>query len=399
MIHGHGGNIYTAAKQLGCSPNDIFDMSSNVNPMGPPPGLVPYLRESLESITALPQVDAQEVVNAFSAWHNIDPRGVMAGNGSTQLIYSLPLALNTRKALILGPTYADYADACNMHRIDYEVLIAPESERFKIDIHRFQRRAKRFDTVFICNPNNPTGTLVPAADLKALCRSCPDTFFIIDESYLPFVDDPHTASMLKAGLSNVMVLNSMSKIFRIPGLRIGFLITSPAIVQRMSRYGLPWSVNSLAQAAVLYLSAHRDQVETFNKQTRQYIKGEKKRLTQRLQGSPHIKLFASHTPFILAKLLAPLSADAVCQYVLKHRILVRNTSNFEGLSDAFLRFSLKSPEINTRLTDILLRFFSFELTSRRRSAIFAPDPEGGAQSTTQSTNISIGQQNPRGGKP
>lgn len=372
MIHGHGGNIYSAAKQLGCSPNDIHDMSSNVNPMGPPPGLLPHLKKSLESIIALPQVDAQEVVKAFSAWHDIDPRGVMAGNGSTQLIYSLPLALNTRKALILGPTYSDYADACRMHHVDYEYLIAPESKRFEIDIRKFQRRARRFDTVFICNPNNPTGTLVPAVELKSLCRSCSDTFFIIDESYLPFVDDPVTASMLKAGLSNVVILNSMSKIFRIPGLRIGFLITSPVIVQRMSRYGLPWSVNSLAQAAVLYLSSHRDPVETFNKQTRQYIEREKKRLTQRLQGSPHIKLFPNHTPFMLAKLLAPPGAEAVCQYLLKHRILVRNTSNFEGLCDAFLRFSLKSPEINTRFTDILLEFFSaFDLNQDRPEKISA----------------------------
>jgi len=372
LIHGHGGNIYTAAKQLGCSPNDIFDMSSNVNPMGPPPGLLPHLKESLESITALPQVDAQEMVRAFSAWHDIDPRGVMAGNGSTQLIYSLPLALNTRKALILGPTYADYADACNMHHIDYEYLIAPESKRFEIDIDQFQHRARHFDTIFICNPNNPTGTLIPAGELESLCRSCPDTFFIIDESYLPFVDDPDTASMLKAGLSNVIVLNSMSKIFRIPGLRIGFLITSPGTVQRMSRYGLPWSVNSLAQAAVLYLSAHRGQVETFNKQTRQYIEREKKRLTRRLQGSPHIKLFPSLTPFILAKLLAPSSADAACQYLLEHRILVRNTSNFEGLTDSFLRFSLKSPEINTRFADSLLDFFSaFDLNDERSEKISA----------------------------
>jgi len=251
-----------------------------------------------------------------------------------------------------------------MHHVAYEYLIAPETDKFEMDLSRLQRCARPYDAVFICNPNNPTGALIPGAELKALCRSCPDTFFIIDESYLPFVNEPEEASMLREGLANVVVLNSMSKIFRIPGLRIGFLIAPAAIIERMSRYRLPWSVNSVAQAAVLYLSAHGRQIEAFSKQSREFINQQKRHLARSLQGSSRLKLYPGVTPFVLARISAPGGARAVCRHLLKQHILVRNASNFEGVDETFFRFSIKSPEINARFADSLLEFL-FALDSKQ----------------------------------
>ena len=120
MLIGHGGNIYDLARRLGCAPAEIVDMSSNVNPLGPPPGLQAYLRDNLHVITALPEVDSNSLVRSFAERYDIDSKLVLAGNGSTQFIYSIPQALESKRALILGPTYADYADACRMHHIDFE---------------------------------------------------------------------------------------------------------------------------------------------------------------------------------------------------------------------------------------------------------------------------------------
>ncbi|MGD9222815.1 MAG: aminotransferase class I/II-fold pyridoxal phosphate-dependent enzyme, partial [Desulfobacteraceae bacterium] len=247
MIIGHGGNIYDIAHRLGCEPSDIIDMSSNVNPLGPPPGLVAYLQRNLHGITALPQVDSKLLIDAFAGRYGVDPGSVLAGNGSTQFIYSIPLALKTQSALILGPTYADYADACSMHNVQYRYLIARESQGFKTDIDRVGGQVKDADTIFICNPNNPTGVLYTAAEIESLCRAFPEKHFIIDESYLPFVPSHAQASMVGRGLPNAVILNSMSKIFRVPGLRIGFLIASGTIIEAFTRYALPWSVNALAQ--------------------------------------------------------------------------------------------------------------------------------------------------------
>jgi threonine-phosphate decarboxylase len=354
MLDGHGGNIYDSAHRLGCEPSEIIDMSSNVNPLGPPPGLVSFLKENLNVITALPEVDSDLVVHSFAERYGIDPALVLAGNGSTHFIYSIPLCLATKRAMILGPTYSDYADACSMHNIPFEYIIAQESQGFKSNINLIKTQLKGFDTVFICNPNNPTGTLYTADEIETLCRSLPNTHFIIDESYLPFVISGDTESMIGRGLPNVIILNSMSKIFRISGLRIGFIIASKNIIETFTRYSLPWSVNALAQAAVGYLMEHKAEVSSFVDRTQKLIETEKNRFSEKLKSATGLKLFASTTSFILAKLVNRLTADAICQTLLQERILIRNCSNFTGLSDQFIRISLKNSETNLMLANKLL---------------------------------------------
>jgi threonine-phosphate decarboxylase len=354
MLNGHGGNIYDIAHRLGCLPSDIIDMSSNVNPLGPPPGLLEFLKDNLTIITALPEVDSNLLVSSFANRYGIDPATVLAGNGSTQFIYAIPPALGTKRALILGPTYADYADACRLHNIHFDYFITQESQAFKADMDTIKEQVNGYDTVFICNPNNPTGILHMGDEIESLCRACPSTYFVVDESYLPFVTSGDHESMMGRALPNVIILNSMSKIFRISGLRIGFLIASKNIVESLTRYALPWSVNALAQAGVQYLMRHKAEVNAFIDQTQSLIENEKKRFAEKLKNAEGIRLFTSTTSFMLAKLVNRHRAEGICQKLIEDRILVRNCSNFKGLSNRFIRISLKNSETNLMLAEKLL---------------------------------------------
>lgn len=354
MLDGHGGNIYDMAQRLGCAPLEIIDMSSNVNPLGPPPNLLNFLIEKINAVSALPEVGAKKAVYAFSERYGVDPGSVLAGNGTTQFIYSLPQALETTNALIFGPTYADYADACKMHNISYKYSMAKEATGFKPDMDQIKKDIKEADTVFICNPNNPTGVLIPAQELSLLCKSHPETSFVIDESYLPFVNHGDKETMINSGLSNVILLNSMSKIFRIPGLRIGFILSSEKTIKKLMRYALPWSVNSLAQAAVVYLMEHKSETDAFIDNTREFIEAEKKRFSDKLENASLIKLFPSTTSFMLARLSGNHRADEICAALSHDRILIRNCANFKGLSDRFIRISLKTQEINTMVAERIL---------------------------------------------
>ena len=360
MLKGHGGNIYDLAQELCCHPSEIVDMSSNMNPLGPPPDLFAFLRENITTIAKLPEVDANRTVNAFAGRYHIDPERVIAGNGTTQFIYSIPRILETKKALIFGPTYADYADACAMHHTPYDYSISDESVSFDHDISAAAQQIRGYDMVFICNPNNPTGNIIPAVDLEQLCRSHADTNFVIDESYLMFVDGSHKQSMMRSPLPNVMVLNSLSKFFTIPGLRIGFLISSPVIIKKFKAYLLPWSVNSLAQMAVQYLMEQTAQVEEFIENTITFIAREKDILYETFKNSSDIKIFPSTTSFILARLYGNLTADTLGSHLAQDRILIRNCSNFSGLSDRFVRFSLKTSEVNRMFAKKLLARISRE---------------------------------------
>ena len=170
MITGHGGNIYQLAQQNGCKPEDIIDMSSNLNPLGPPPGLLEFLQENISVIKALPDAGAACLIEKFETVHGLEHGQVLAGHGTTEFIYSITKALQVKNALILGPTYSDYQDSCLQNETQYEFLMAEESNGFSHHPDQITEMAKHQDMVFICNPNNPTGTFIPnqldTADLR-----------------------------------------------------------------------------------------------------------------------------------------------------------------------------------------------------------------------------------------
>ena len=357
MIRGHGGNIYALAQEVGCTPSDIIDMSSNVNPLGPPPGLVDFLRDNLKCLTALPEVDSAGIRQDFAARYGLDPERVLAGNGTTQIIYSLPQALGSRKALVLAPAYADYADACALHGVECVCLISrltsrlnsPGADSFSYTISQIIEAIETSgaDLVFICNPNNPTGVFMPPANIVEICGRFPQVKFVIDESYLPFVGQGESLSLIhQTDLSNIIVLNSMSKIFKIPGLRIGLAVSAPSLINQLEPYILPWSSNSLSQIAVHWLMTHQPEVRDFVSQTVESLEKEKSFFKKELAALEVVKLLPSSTSFILAVLEEPLKAEEVCHHLGQQRLLIRNCANFAGLSSQYIRISLKSRREN-----------------------------------------------------
>ena len=372
MIQGHGGDIFTIASTIGCRPEDIVDFSSNMNPLGPPADLLTFLEASLSRITFLPDPAARPAIDAFARHHDVPVDQIMAGNGTTQLIYALPQVLEISRALIVSPTYSDYADACRMHGVPHTCLFTTNVNGFMPDIEENTLAFADADTVFICNPNNPTGRLISADVIDQLSRELPQTRFVIDESYLPFVDPSQGRSLLKDRRGNVIVLHSLSKIFRIPGLRIGFLTASRKTVQRFESYQKPWSINGLAQAAVEYLMTHTEQAGRFIEKTRQFVHRERAFFVDSLRQHSEITVIPSDTVFILACLPKGQTASALKSRLLKQKILIRDCSNFSGLDERYFRISLKSAETNRLLVEKLIQFFPKETARGRKAAHVNP---------------------------
>jgi threonine-phosphate decarboxylase len=355
MIRGHGGNTHDLARALGCPPDAIIDMSSNVNPFGPPSDLLAHLKERLLRIGALPEVDGRSAVERFAEHWGVLPQEVAIGSGTTQLIYDLPRALDTRQALIIGPTYADYRDGCRRNNVDCDFWLAQEESGFQPDANAIREALADFDTVYICNPNNPTGALLPREALTTLCRGFPDKRFVVDESYLPFVDTAEQVTLLTDRPPNVVVLHSLSKIFRIPGLRIGFAVGEAGIITRLRDRALPWNVNSLALEAFHYLmeEGQAAAMTRFVQETRTRLTEERTAMMARLAAIPGIRLFASTTGFFVVRLPEPHRSEAVCRQLAEEKILVRDCANFKGLSDRFIRISLQDSATNHKCAAIL----------------------------------------------
>jgi len=354
MIQGHGGDIYALARQLKCNPAEIVDMSSNINPLGMPPGLRDDLKENLESAGLLPEADGRTAIESMARLLEVNPDRMLAGGGTTQFIYNACPALKSKRVLILGPTYADYADACHMHGLEPQHYLLNAAQRFEADMDLLERTVAGFDTVFICNPNNPTAGLISIDGLHRLCQRHPQTRFIIDESYMPFVPARQSFSMAHCGLRNVIVLWSVSKIFGLPGLRTGFLIADEEVRGAFKRFMQPWCVNSLAQAAVACLGRNKTAVQNFIEQTRLFLEKERHLFRERLTPCRSITLYPSVTSYILLELPGPMSAQGICDTLARRRLLIRNCSNFNGLSDRFVRVALKSSAINKMAADWLV---------------------------------------------
>jgi threonine-phosphate decarboxylase len=369
MIIGHGGNIKDLAKTLNCAMDDIIDMSSNLNPLGPPETIGKVICDNLIKIQSLPEPDAHTMKKGFANFHNIDLKSVVAGNGTTWFIYTIPLAFHSKKILIVGPTYSDYKDACIMHDIAFEHCIAKASNQlnpilfnqdsfdlntFDPDIDEISQMAKDADTVFICNPNNPTGSLVAREKLEYLIQKHENTVFIVDESYLPFVNNAGETSMVSmTDYKNLIVLSSMSKIFRIPGLRTGFLSGDQRLVEKIMAHYQPWSVNSLAQKVIEHIFDNPERIEPFYQKTREYIKREKQIFLESINNIPGLQTFDSSTYFILARLTNGMSSSDFCKRIGQDKILIRDCSNFSGLTEEYVRFSLKERDINLHLSGLI----------------------------------------------
>ncbi len=354
MLLGHGGNINNLAASVGCSPDEIIDMSSNLNPLGPPDNTEKAILRNLDTIRTLPEPDAASMKKGFAEFHNINGDNVVAGSGTTWFIYNIPAAMGCKKVLISGPAYSDYRDACIMHKVKCRHCFARESNMFVPDINEIAEMAESADTIFICNPDNPTGALLSKEELEYLIKKHADKAFVIDESYLPFAENGDDISLVSdLQYKNLIVLSSMSKIFSIPGLRTGFLSSSREIVKKMMTYYQPWSVNSLAQAVIKDIFDNPEQVKPFYQKTRAFIKKEKKIFTGSLKNIKGLKSFTSSTYFILAKLPQRIRSAEFCREIGKHRVLIRDCSNFEGLSDQYVRFSLKKREDNLLLANLI----------------------------------------------
>ncbi len=350
MLHGHGGEIYTLAKKLGISPDKIIDHSSNVSPLPPPKALYDILAKNLTEIEHLPEVDSETLREALAKKLSISPNQILVSSGTTDWIFALPRIIKPKRVLILAPTYADYSDASYAVGANIDYFFARPEDNFQPDLKAFQSQLYGHELIFICNPNNPTGTFLSKNILIEIISYFDEITFVVDESYLDFIGSLDKSLLsIKPFPKNLVVLRSFSKIYRIPGLRLGYAVAGSKLVKELWKQCLPWSVNRLAQIAGLWLLNQDEHI----KQCRELVQKERKRLIPRFKALPGVRCFEGHLHFFLLY-LENHSASKIWERLLReYFILTRNASNFKGLNDHYLRISLRSPTENDRLIKAL----------------------------------------------
>lgn len=347
----HGGNIYATARRMGVRPEELIDFSANINPLGFPAGLSGLLRRARAEILNYPDPDALDCTAALARYHGLPRRCILPGNGSTELIYLLPDIIKPRNVLIVTPTFTEYGRSYQNRKVNISVFQTYMKNGFLPDRKRLCTRLRGFDAVYLCNPVNPSGSLMQRADMLEIVRSAHahGVKVVLDEAFIDFAETHSMKNMVRK-FDNLIILRSLTKFFGIPGLRFGYLIAHPDIVAAAAAQRPPWSVNALAQIAVPKLLKDR----AFMDRTRSYVRRARERLVRGLEHIGGLKIMPGSANFLLVRLTAPHpTAIELFRKLLRHNIIIRTCEDFKGLDTRYFRIAVKRERENALLVRAL----------------------------------------------
>jgi histidinol-phosphate aminotransferase len=277
---------------------EVVKLASNENPLGPSPKALEAMREALDSVNFYPDGACLELTQKLAAKLNVDPDGIIFANGEDNIISLISKTfLNDGEEMIMAdPSFSSFE--ISARAMGAKVVKVPVRPDFFTDLDGIlDAVTEKTKLVFLCNPNNPTGTISTRDQVDEFLNKLPQSVLVIlDEAYKEFVDDPaypEGLDYVRAG-RNVLVSRTFSKVYGLAGVRVGYAVGHPDFIGGMKRVREAFATNRLAQiAAVAALDDDEflEQVITMNREGREYLYQEFERL-----GLPYVK---SETNFML----------------------------------------------------------------------------------------------------
>jgi threonine-phosphate decarboxylase len=249
----HGGLPHDELDALGIDPDWVLDFSVSLNPLGPSPRVLEAARAA--DLITYPDPACGALRERLAECHAVGVSQVMVGNGASELIWLAVLA-NLRRddtALVVGPTYGEYARSVRLVGGRVVEYLALERDDFAPDLEAVERLAARTrpSLVFVCNPNNPTGTALDLEALERLARLPGEPLVLVDEAFVSLARGVDPSVPLLEARANLLIVRSLTKDHAIAGLRLGYALGAPDLIARIRALAPPWSVNAAAQAAGL----------------------------------------------------------------------------------------------------------------------------------------------------
>lgn len=298
------------------------NFSSNVYNGFDHSGLIQHLRDNMNIITSYPEPAAETLERELAETLGTGPECVMVTNGATEAIHLIAQAFADYTSVIPQPTFGEYREAVE------KAYSGRPSSMGKI--------------LWLCNPNNPTGRVREI-------RFEPDKLYVIDQSYDCFTERKLLSAAETLAMKNVLLLHSMTKEYAIPGLRLGYVVGCPILLNKVRRLRISWSVNALAIEAGRYLLRHQDEYVI----PLQMLLTERKRVAEALTATGYIDVEPSDTHILLCRLHHGTAAELKEHLAQEHGILIRDASNFETLTPQHFRIAVQQPEQNDLLLNII----------------------------------------------
>ena len=346
--HLHGGNPSYFIKKFNLKTTELIDFSVNVNHIGPPEIILAAWNEFKSSIQKYPDISGKEVKEFYNHKFGLPEDTILTGSGSIECIYLVPRALKIKKVTIIEPSFFDYRKSFEL--IDAEINTIQLSEKTNFSFPEpdvLEKQLENSDAVIFGNPNNPTGTLTTVDNIIQLADQYPSKWFLIDEAFTQYVQNRDKYSLLNADFirKNIIVFQSLTKFYAVPGLRLGIAFSHPQTIEKISYYKEPWTINGIAAAVCQKLP----ECEAYEKLTKRHCWEEQERLFERYSGLKTIKIYKPRANFFLAKWIGTSCLDDLIKHLLTLGIYIRDCRNFPGLENNFFRFAIRSSRENDLL--------------------------------------------------
>jgi len=355
----HGGNLVATARRLGCRPDQLLDASASLVPFGPPASVRRVLGRALgiaagrpSPLRDYPDRSYARLRTAIAACHGLDPDGVLPGNGAAELFtWAARDAAAAGPSLLPSPGFADYQRALACWGGNWRTLSLPLQEGFPAAAAIAAATpwsATAAGALWITNPHNPTGQLWSRASLEPLLGHF--ALVIVDEAFLPLVPGGEAQSLipLLAGHPHLVVIRSLTKLFAIAGLRLGYALAAPERLGRWAAWRDPWPVNGLAAAVGEAVVGD----QRWQERVRRWVATEEPWFQQQLADLHGLTPLPSAANFLLVHGESSLLALRE-RLESNQRVLLRDCRSFEGLGEQWLRIGLQDRRGNRRILQAL----------------------------------------------
>ena len=345
----HGADINSAAELYGLEADKIIDFSSNINP---------FIVDSMDKIVAAgvgslqkyPDIKYRRLRKNISDYLGVDDSQVIPGNGATEIIYLLMRNLRGRLAII-NPTFSEYRKGAEIAGLSVVDFVMDWKKDFKLDLDEIYKGKDEFDSIFICNPNNPDGSV---RDIKKLLEFAEKEgkLLIVDETFIEFADSEKDRSLVNMveKSKNLFIIRAVTKFFGIPGIRLGYGISANReLLQKMYDEKEPWTINSFADSASDFIFKE----EEYIRKSKEYFSEERVCMINEINKIDGIKAFNSDANFILVRFENRNVLDVKENLLKRAGLLIRDASNFIGLDSSFARVAIKNHEQNIVLVDAI----------------------------------------------
>lgn len=344
MLKGHGDDRYLFDCEIKA------DFSSNV--IANYPLIIPQHLKDLcwASIGRYPEPNANSLTQKLADFHQISPQQILVTNGATEAFYLIAKAFEGSSAGIFMPTFAEYKDACRTHHIEVEIL--------PWDKIKEGTCLTKASLLFVCNPNNPTGTALRLDQVRTLLEEHPHTHIVLDEAYIDFSDQCSSAVSLLDDYPTLILVKSLTKSFAIPGLRLGYILSSSSTIAAITQYKMPWSNNVMALEVGAYLIEHYEQL-IFNQAL---LRQQTEQFRAQINAIGGFKAHPTSTNYFLVQLETGKASDLKAFLVQEHGILIRDAANFEGLDSSYCRLACQTATKNNLLIEALKKWKQLSLS-------------------------------------